>query len=82
MNNYICGDYRRLAKGSARSAYNKGIEVTLCPCNINPDNAWAIGFKIPNGVDFDAVVRDFEITSCVNAQTGRFASYWVKDHDR
>jgi hypothetical protein len=69
----------RIDKRKARNLFNKGIEIYLCPSNLNPVLFGNKPFKIEYscGADFEQIVRSVEYFFCINAKTGYFPSYYI-----
>jgi hypothetical protein len=69
----------RINKKRARNLFNKGIEIYICPTNLNPVLFVNKPFKIEYscGADFTQLVRNIEYFFCINNQTGYFASFYI-----
>ena len=79
----------RIPKNKARVAYNNGLTVIFCPCNLRPFSMWHPGIDItkkPDYVpcypgdpknDFDYIVRVFEIYNCPDYETGKYTAFYI-----
>lgn len=74
----------RVSKGKARSAYNSGATVAICPVNIRPFLPWHSEIYVSKGKDFENsatfedVERAFKFYNC-NSEAGRYAAFYVQD---
>lgn len=73
--------FKRINKAQARRAYNNGLTVLFCPCNLRSDSPfWSqIKFDKMNcfNHDFDSVVNKFEHYNCTNGKTGRYTAFYI-----
>ena len=71
--------WNRVTKGVAKKAFEKGTPVALCPVNISTRSPWVAPIVITNttGKTFESLVNVFEIYNCPNAETGRYAKFFV-----
>lgn len=93
MNNYTFSKdgftFIRIPKNKARVAYNNGLTVLFCACNLRPGFPWypeiSIKGHIPyypeyteNEFDtFDYHVNSFEYYNCINSETGRYTAFYI-----
>lgn len=69
----------RVSSKTAQIAYNNGLSIVLCPCNLRPGAPWhpeGIVCKELHG-DFKKVKKEFETCNCLNTETGYYVSYYV-----
>ena len=72
--------FERIPKNQARRAYQNGLTVILCPCNLNPCSPWGLACPVNSAAGaygFDEVVNGFEIYNCIDRETGRYAAYYI-----
>lgn len=82
--------FRRVSKRTARRAYQNGLTVAMCPCNLRPftpchhehtinrkDRAHFIADETGALNDFNNLVASFEYYNCTNTQTGRYAAFYL-----
>lgn len=71
--------FQRVDKKTARQAYNNGLRVILCPCNLRPGYPWypeiSISGKAP--ASFEAQLNAFEAYHLRDSQTGRYTSFYL-----
>ena len=77
----------RIPKNKARAAYNNGLTVIFCPCNLRPGAPWYPESEIKgreywppyadNNPLFSDVVNRFEYYNCINSETGRYAAFYI-----
>lgn len=84
-------NYIRVSKNRARKEYLNGRDVVICAVNMNPFHPyWGIGQTLnrryretyvadETGVknDFDNWSASYVYYNCVNAETGRYAAYYI-----
>ena len=72
---------KRISKSEARKLYNNGIDISIVPCNMRPNSMWYSGIWY-NGnisdINFDTLVRDFEIYNCIDSETGKYAAFYIE----
>ena len=86
MNRYIISDnvkkvnYERITKAAARKLFNNGDNVYICACNMRPGWPWFPEARINNNNEsnFEKVVNTFTFYNCINNETGKYASYYIK----
>lgn len=85
MNKYYFRDnngvtWERITKQKAKKAYNNNIPVVFCPCNLRPFGFWQPGVIITNssGETFETYVNCFEFYNCINNETGKYTSFYIK----
>ena len=86
MNRYIISDdvkktrYERITKAAARKLFNNGGKIYICACNLRPGWPWYPEIWIDNSVDpdFEKHVNAFTFYNCINNETGKYASYYIK----
>lgn len=71
--------WNRVTKGVAKRFFDKGTLIALCPVNIDPRSPWVSPIHITNtpGKSFESLVNVFEAYNCPNAETGRYAKFFV-----
>lgn len=82
--------FRRVSKRTARRAYQNGLTVAMCPCNLRPftlhhyehtinrkGRAHFIADETGALNDFNNLVVSFEYYNCINAETGRYAAFYL-----
>lgn len=75
--------FERVDKKTARRAYNNGLSVLWCPCNLNPVSPWGVAMKINKndagnvGRTFETVLDYFTAYNCTNAETGKYAAFYI-----
>ena len=82
--------FERVNKRTARAAYINGLSVVACPVNLRPGAPWhpelvlnrkyraqfivdEIGIKN----DFNNLIVSFEFYNCPNAETGKYAAFYI-----
>lgn len=74
--------FERINKKQARRAYNNGLTVRFCPCNIRPDFPLGLGMDMNRiqqnceGVAFDVLLNQFEWYNC-NTETGKYTAFYI-----
>ena len=77
--NYIETEhYRRVTKRSAKMLYDKGSNIHLVPCKLNPESDWTSIISINKicGKSFEELVRAFEYYNCSNL-VGTYCAYYL-----
>lgn len=71
--------FKRVNKTTARAAYNNGLRVVLCPCNLRPGFPWYPETIVSGKSDatFETVLSAFEFYNLRNTETGRYTSYYI-----
>lgn len=71
--------FERITKKKAKAAYDNGLYVILCPCNLRPGGVWHPEVRIIKTDDrtFASVVNEFEYYSAINDETGRKAAFYI-----
>lgn len=75
--------YTRIDKRTARRAFDNGLTVVFCPCNLHPFGFWNCGVEINkshesfSGYTFDNIVNHFEYYNCINAETGKYSAFYA-----
>lgn len=65
--------FERVDKKQARKAYNNGLTVRFCPCNLRPGSPFRLDMDMNRaqencaGVDFEKLLNAFEFYNCTNA---------------
>lgn len=78
-------NYKRIDKRTARRAYNAGLTVHFCPCNLRPFGFWSCGVDINknreslNGYTFDSIVNHFEYYNCRDTETGKYTAFYIEN---
>lgn len=70
--------FKRVNKATARKAYNNGLRVILCPCNLRPGSPWYCELDISGKAPatFEAQVNAFEYYN-LNRETGRYTAFYI-----
>jgi hypothetical protein len=83
MNNYNYSDggftFKRVNKATARRAYNNGLRVVMCPCNLRPGAPW-YPETIVNGksdATFETTLNAFEFYNIRGRETGRYTAFYI-----
>lgn len=75
--------FERIDKAKARRAYNNGLTVLFCPCNLRPGSFWGLDMDMNKvnqncaGVDFEKLVNAFEYYNCTNTETGKYTAFYI-----
>lgn len=73
--------FERIPKNRARIAYNNGLTVLFCPCNLRPDSMFCTPHNINksrcNGKSFSQMVDIFTIYNCINSETGKYPAFYI-----
>jgi len=75
--------FERIDKKAARTAYNNGLSVLWCPCNLNPSSPWGLAVNVNKnhagnvGKTFETVLNAFLYYNCTNAETGKYAAFYI-----
>lgn len=75
--------FKRINKKQARQAYNNGLTVIFCPCNLRPGSPFRLDMKMNKAqadctpVTFDGLVNMFECYNCMNGETGRYTAFYI-----
>lgn len=86
MNNYTFSDgnknYKRIDKRTARRAFDNGLTVVFCPCNLRPFTPWHCETDIQksrcDGYSFDYMVNLFEVYNCRDSETGKYTAFYIE----
>lgn len=70
--------FKRVTKRVARVAYNKGLRVVLCPCNLRPGAPWHPEVSISGKADcdFETALNAFEYYNR-NHETGYYTAFYI-----
>ena len=68
---------RRINKREARNRFNKGEDIYIRPCKLNPVLTYSIISRLSG--NFDTAVDAFEYYNC-NNETGTYASFYVTNN--
>ena len=75
--------FERIGKKQARRAYNNGLTVIFCPCNLRPGSPFRLDMEMNKAqadcapVTFDGLVNIFEYYNCINEETGRYTAFYI-----
>ncbi len=72
----------KINKTAARKLWNEGKEFTIVPCNMRPEHGVIVPAEWRKSTpyhDFDQFIDRYTYYNCVNAETGRYPAYYVKD---
>lgn len=69
----------RISKAQARTLYNKGENICICPCKLLPFTRWRTGFITDeNSAEkegFDELVNAIEFYNCI-PEIGKYVSFY------
>lgn len=71
--------FKRINRTKARSAYNNGLSVIACPCNLRPGRPWnpeAVLNRDICGLDFE-IIENAYIFYNIRPGTGRYPAYYI-----
>ena len=72
-------NYSRISKAAARKLYQRGEEIYMLPCKLNPEGMYfnPMGLQIDeeNGSAFDSVVNAAEYYNC-NYECGYYMAFY------
>lgn len=77
--------FKRISKRAARAAYNNGLTIVICSCNVRPFTEWGCEVTInkkdcePDDIDFDKAVNAFEWYNCNYSELGKYAAFYIQD---
>ena len=83
MNNYTFSDggfdFKRVNKTTARRAYNNGLQVVMCPCNLRPGFPWYPESFVngKSGATFEETLNAFEFYNIRGRETGRYTAFYI-----
>lgn len=73
--------FERVDKKTARRAYNNGLRVLFCPCNLRPGAPWfpecEIDKEISENATFETVLNSFEFYNLRNRETGYYTAFYI-----
>lgn len=71
--------FKRVNKTTARIAYNNGLRVILCPCNLRPGYPYYPEVSISGGADctFETALNCFEYYNLRGKETGRYTAFYI-----
>ena len=75
--------FERIDKKQARRAYNNGLTVIFCPCNLRPGSPFLLDMDMNKtqenctGVNFDRLVNVFELFNCRDRETGKYTAFYI-----
>ena len=64
--------FTRVTKPLARSLFENGKEIRLCPVRLDPASPWGVVIPMLKDENFEAQVNTFTIYICRNTETGRY----------
>ena len=70
--------WARVTKKQARTAYNSGLTISLCPVKMRPFAPWHLETYVDksSGCPFDYTVKSFEYYNC-NRETGLYTAFYI-----
>ena len=87
--NFSDGDknYKRIDKRTARRAYDAGLTVHFCPCNLRPFNRYGFGLDMDINKEFyncdfkpfDYIVNEYEFYNCRDMETGKYTAFYIEN---
>jgi len=73
----------KINKCKAKEFWNKGKEILIIPCKISPCSEWFrnswFSKKLDDDYNFDKLVWNYEYYNCLNAETGLYAKYYIRE---
>lgn len=74
--------YKRISKMTARRAYNNGLSVVFCPCNLRPFGMWHPEYVTrkdaePDDRTFERLIDELEFYGCSDRETGKYLAYYI-----
>lgn len=75
--------FKRINKKQARQAYNNGLTVRFCPCNLRPGSVFRLDMDMNKiqencaGASFDRLVNVFEMFNCRDRETGKYTAFYI-----
>lgn len=85
MNKIEYNGYKRINKAMARNEYNNGNSVFILPCKVRLDTGWILPYMINSSINdaesFDKIVNAYEYYNCQYNETGKYASYYLKEEN-
>lgn len=75
--------FERIDKAKARRAYNNGLTVLFCPCNLCPGSFWGLDMEMNKAkadcasITFDGLVNMYECYNCMNTETGKYTAFYI-----
>lgn len=73
----------RVSKALARKAYDVGLDVVFCPCNLYPGEPYNPGIIVnkenSENKPFETVLNSFEFYNCNLPETGKYTSFYLPD---
>lgn len=83
MNKYTYQDgnhtFKRVNKTTARRAYNNGLRVILCPCNLRPGFPFHPEISVfgKSGATWESALNAFKFYNLRNSETGRYTAFYI-----
>jgi hypothetical protein len=83
MHNYNYSDsgftFKRVNKATARRAYNNGLHIIMCPCNLRPGFPWYPEAVVngKSGATFETTLNAFEFYNIRGRETGRYTAFYI-----
>lgn len=71
--------FERVDKKTARKAYNNGLRVILCPCNLRPGYPFHPEISISGKAQatFEEALNAFEFYNIRNAESGFYTAFYI-----
>ena len=71
--------FERVTRTKAKAAYNNGLRVVLCPCNLRPCYPFHPESSISGkaAADFETQENAFIYYNCTSKETGRRPAYYI-----
>lgn len=75
--------FKRINKKQARQAYNNGLTVRFCLCNLRPGSVFRLDMDMNKiqencaGASFDRLVNVFEMFNCRDRETGKYTAFYI-----
>lgn len=75
-------EYQRISKTKFINLVNYGnMHFIVCACNLRPETfGICITFNdlVKNDISLDSWINSFEYYNCINAETGKYASFYME----
>lgn len=75
--------FERIDRKQARRAYNNGLTVIFCPCNLRPGSPFRLDMDMNKaqencaGASFNRLVNVFEMFNCRDRETGKYTAFYI-----
>lgn len=71
--------FKRVDKKKARAAFNNGLRVLFCPCNLRPGYPYHPETDVSGrcGASFETMLNSFEYYNIRNRETGYYTAFYI-----